>query len=774
MRRNSVSIILIAAAMVLCTTEASAKSICLDAGHGGSDPGATGCGMIESHNTLDSVKRLKTLMEAAGWTVYLSRSSETDVGLSARASYANSKGVNTFASIHNNAFNGSATGIETLCQPGYMSSESGTQAKKIQARMIAVWNLANRGAKEQNLAVTRETNMTATLSELAFIDNCSKDAPYLKSSDQVQEAMRAHCRALTELHNGAASAKCEGSSSGGDNPPPSSSTGKLMAGTFQDTIDQAHWLGGVTYSIGGKTQTSASSYAIMTFELPLGTHKATASKDGFETASKTCEEVTASATAWCSLALTKKQTAPAKGHAKGSVKDGSSSSNIAAKVSVNTGASANYDGKTDWDFELDAGTYTISASADGYDNGSVSCTVTSGNAASCPITLNPKKGTITGQVLDSESNSPIAASVKLGSQSVSYPGNGNYTFTVEAGSSTIEADAPDYEHGQAECNVNRGAEAKCNVSLSKKAAGSGTLKGTLSDANTGSLLAGEISVSSGQTYHYMGTGEYKFSLAAGEYTITGKSAGYADNSTKCTVKSGETTDCSIKLSADAATVTGTVFNAKNPDELLAATVKVEDLSVKYDGNSDWTLSIAPGKYKFTADTTDGAHGTATCFVEAGKTNECNIAVIPAGESTDTGVLRGVVYDSRNKKLYLDAEVEVDGYGSVSLNGQTQYEFDALPVGQHQVTAKANGYYNNTVTCEVNAVEPSACDIPLTIKPSPGSTNTVEDYEPKIIVDAVDSCSAQPLSQNHSIPAAIAALFGILTAFGIRRRKGVER
>ena len=776
MKKQTILAYTVAAVMALgVSTGASAKSICLDAGHGGSDPGACGCSMEEAKNTLDSVKRLKGLMENAGWTVYLTRDSDTYVSLSARTNYANSKGVTTFASIHNNAFNGSATGIETLCQPGYMASQSGSQAKKIQARMHEAWPaLANRGAKEQNLHVTRETNMTATLSELAFIDNCSIDAPYLKSGDHVQNAMRAHCRALTELFDGSASSKCEGS---GGSQPPATQTGVIKAGTFAESINQANWLSGTKYSVGGQTQTSASSYTMMTFTLAPGKYTATASKDGYETASRSdCEPVTAGGTTWCSIALHKKQEAPKKGKATGYVKDGANGSKIAATVTAKSGMSVNYDGKTDWSFELDAGTYSIAATANGYENASVSCNVTSGNTSSCPITLNPKKGTITGQVFDADTNELMKATVTLGSQHIAYNGEGKWSFTVDAGTYTVEAAATDYESNSVSCAVDKGGTKECNIKLKhitvvpEPSNQKGFLKGTLEDAQTGKFIPGDVTLSNGQVYHFSGSGKYQFYLDPGSYDITGTSDGYFSKTVKCTVEPAKTVDCPIKLEPGASYVTGTVYLGTEPTHLVAADVTVEglDKSVKYDGKTEWKLDITPGKYKFMATAGD-YKGSSVCTVEAGKTNVCNIAVVADG--VETGKLTGIVHDVRSEYLYLEALVSVDGYGSVDFDAQNKWEIDDLPVGQHQVTASRDGYYSNTVTCNVVAGEPSYCVIPLTAMAEPGSALSIDSREPRVTVIASDDCSALPISGNRSIPFGVFAVFGLLSVCVLRRRNG---
>merc|ERR1712170_228564 len=100
--------------IVIATTTIFAQSICIDAGHGGSDPGAVGWGLQEKTINLDVSQRLYNLMRQSGWKAYLVRSTDKTVSLSGRTSYANSLGVKRFVSIRCNAFNKSANGTETF------------------------------------------------------------------------------------------------------------------------------------------------------------------------------------------------------------------------------------------------------------------------------------------------------------------------------------------------------------------------------------------------------------------------------------------------------------------------------------------------------------------------------------------------------------------------------------------------------------------------------------------------------------------------------------
>ncbi len=80
--------------------------ICLDPGHGG--PGTTGCGALyppymEKALNLDVASRVKSELEAAGHTVYMTRTSDVPLSLEERAVYAKSVNADILISIHFNS-----------------------------------------------------------------------------------------------------------------------------------------------------------------------------------------------------------------------------------------------------------------------------------------------------------------------------------------------------------------------------------------------------------------------------------------------------------------------------------------------------------------------------------------------------------------------------------------------------------------------------------------------------------------------------------------------
>ena len=241
---------------------------------------------------------LRDLLQANGITTYMTRTTDTYVGLSARADYANSKGADRFASIHANA--GGGTGIETYCMEGATSSSTGWKmASAIQDQMLAVWPLPNRGVKTANYAVLRETSMAATLSELAFIDKCSPDADYLGSDAHRAEAACAHLKAITG-HLGLSGACSTSASTQG------TAKGAVFEEKGSGTDDMSTRLPGakVTVKESGATADATGAEALFTFDLEAGSYTLEASLDGYETSSVACV-VTANETKWCSIGLTK-------------------------------------------------------------------------------------------------------------------------------------------------------------------------------------------------------------------------------------------------------------------------------------------------------------------------------------------------------------------------------------------------------------------------------------------------------------------------------------
>ena len=164
------------------------KVIYLDAGHGGYDPGASYFGISEKSLTLAIQSRVKAKLEAEGYQVVTTRTSDTYVDLTDRSRAANASESDIFVSIHINASGSSAAqGIETYYYQPYAEypsrinaayhanptrlSMSDTLANAIQSSLINATGAQNQGVKRRTFAVLRETTAPAVLLELGFLSN---------------------------------------------------------------------------------------------------------------------------------------------------------------------------------------------------------------------------------------------------------------------------------------------------------------------------------------------------------------------------------------------------------------------------------------------------------------------------------------------------------------------------------------------------------------------------------------------------------------------------
>jgi len=210
------------------------KKIVVDAGHGGTDPGAIGrTGIREKLLTLDIAKRLSKLLRDDGFEVVMTRSSDAFVPLSRRVAITNKHNADLFISIHANANRvRSLRGFEVY----YISPQAGDSKRALSAAqkdrlalesscfsgnsvtlrailwdMIYTYGRAESielaesvcssmqreldsriiGVKSANFYVLRGVSMPAILAEVGFLSNADEEQ-MLKNSyyrQQVAEAI---------------------------------------------------------------------------------------------------------------------------------------------------------------------------------------------------------------------------------------------------------------------------------------------------------------------------------------------------------------------------------------------------------------------------------------------------------------------------------------------------------------------------------------------------------------------------------------------------------
>lgn len=159
------------------------KIIMLDAGHGGSDPGALGTlngrTIREKDLTLTLAYKVKGILESNGYKVSMTRTGDTLPTLAERPQMANNKNCALFVSIHiNSATNEDAKGTEVFYSEENNEDDYGVTSQELATNilegMLKYMKSKDRGVRMANWAVTRRANMPAILLEVGFISNESE------------------------------------------------------------------------------------------------------------------------------------------------------------------------------------------------------------------------------------------------------------------------------------------------------------------------------------------------------------------------------------------------------------------------------------------------------------------------------------------------------------------------------------------------------------------------------------------------------------------------
>ena len=155
--------------MTLASFASAQRTIVIDAGHGGHDRGGVPYQRIgEKGMTLDVSLRLKRVLEARGYRVIMTRSSDVFVPLGTRVAIANSYRGATFVSVHfNSSRRAGANGVETY----YYRGDSASLAASIHRNVVAGAPTENRGIRRRGFFVLRRTRIPSVLVECGFLTN---------------------------------------------------------------------------------------------------------------------------------------------------------------------------------------------------------------------------------------------------------------------------------------------------------------------------------------------------------------------------------------------------------------------------------------------------------------------------------------------------------------------------------------------------------------------------------------------------------------------------
>lgn len=193
-------------------TPVAGAHVVLDPGHGGEEPGAVGpSGLREADANLDIALRVRTLLEAEGATVVLTRDRDVRMTLATRAAIARALDPIAFVSIHHNAAplgKGSSPGSELYHQLDTPGSQrlAGLLWEELQSQLSPYgtdWAVGDQpGARARRSARTGDDyygvlrqaeHVPAVLTEAAFLTNPAEEALL-----RTEEFRQAEARAIAD------------------------------------------------------------------------------------------------------------------------------------------------------------------------------------------------------------------------------------------------------------------------------------------------------------------------------------------------------------------------------------------------------------------------------------------------------------------------------------------------------------------------------------------------------------------------------------------------
>ena len=163
--------------------------IALDAGHGGSDPGAVYKGRQEKEDALDLTLAVGDILKKNGIDVYYTRTTDEYETPFKKATDANNSGADLFVSIHRNSSENpnQYSGVETL-----VYSDTGLKAEVARNinNQLEDAGFKNLGVDERkNLVVLKRTKMPAVLVEAGFINNDKDNYLFDEEFDSIAQAI---------------------------------------------------------------------------------------------------------------------------------------------------------------------------------------------------------------------------------------------------------------------------------------------------------------------------------------------------------------------------------------------------------------------------------------------------------------------------------------------------------------------------------------------------------------------------------------------------------
>ncbi len=335
-------------------------------------------------------------------------------------------------------------------------------------------------------------------------------------------------------------------------------------------------------------------------------------------------------------------------------------------------------------------------------------------------------GAIAGTVTEAGTNAPIegvlVAVVETG-LSAETDSQGAYSIEdLSPDTYEVTASAEGYVSATKTVTVEDGQTADADFALDAVQPETGTVNGTVTDADSGQAIAGATIELNGTETTTDSLGEYSIEdVSPGTYTVTARAEGYVSTTKTVAVEGGETAIADFSLNPDLVlgTLTGTVSDSGTGSGIAGASVFVQgdgfSTSTSTDSSGTYTINDIPvGTYTVTASADDyESESVETAIAEGDNTLNFNL------DPVDVGTVRvaSIEYSTRGGRLndrHLEVTVSVvDGEDApvadatvsidLSRNGDDHRSFNGTTGNDGTVRFTVNNAPDGCYTAEVTGV-----------------------------------------------------------------------
>ncbi|QAS52292.1 carboxypeptidase regulatory-like domain-containing protein [Halobacillus litoralis] len=368
---------------------------------------------------------------------------------------------------------------------------------------------------------------------------------------------------------------------------------------------------------------------------------------------------------------------------------------------------------------LAPGSYTVTASLTGFGTQTAGAVVVSDTTTNANIDLSELRGSIEGQLVDSNGNPITGANLQLRllndfnvviSTILANPDGGFLFLDVLPGTYIITATAPGYQTGSVGVLVEAGQVTQTVIPLNASPA---VLTGEVISAQSGMGISGSaVTVTSPVTGVIVGTaftdseGNFRIdNLPAGTYNVSASATSFGSASTAVFLVAGGTSTTTLSLEPNPGTVSGSVIDRVTVAVLTGASIQIFDqtgaftFSTVTDALGNYVATnLSPGSYTAVASLTGYSNQLISFSIQPNETSTASFALDP-----NPSTLQGLVTDE-NGDTIVGAEIVVRQFTAAGpviataiTHGDGGYLVPSLPQGSFTIIVTAAVYGTETAS-----------------------------------------------------------------------------